>query len=111
MVCGSLRPPKTWLNTDVEVRLSALGFLSFFICTHALQLNNFSFSHDTNGHVLRPIPGDIISVSMKTENNDPSRVDLNLYNIDLGNETTGLSSLDPVRNADVGFEIPWVPPG
>lgn len=91
------------MNTDVVVRLSTLGFLPFFICKCPLQLNDFYFWDDTNGDTTRPILGDIISVSMKTENNDPSCVGSNLYTIDLRNEMAGLPSLDPARNADVGL--------
>jgi hypothetical protein len=77
----------------------------------ALQLTNLTFWHNSDGLTLKAIPGDVISVSMNANANDRRRVDLLLYNINLKNTTAVLLSLDPIRDAKVGFHIPWVPSG
>lgn len=92
-------------------RLHALGYFFLLTGTFALKIDSVSFLHIRGGETLRPIPGDVLFLEMRVEADDPNPVDINIYNIDRSNETVGLTTLDPVRNAQVGFEIPLVPPG
>lgn len=98
-----------WSNVDDTARSSLLILLPLSFCTFALTLDGFLFWHDPD--TLRPVPDDILFVFMRTQTGDPTRVDVELYNIDRGNKTAGLSTLDPIRDKEVGLEVPWVPPG
>lgn len=99
------------LNGQTTSRLRTLGYLSLLTGIFGLQIDRVSFLQVHGGETLRPIPGDVLFLEMRAEGSDPNPVDINIYNIDRNNETVGLTTLDPVRNAQVGFEIPSVPPG
>jgi hypothetical protein len=88
---------------------------TFISCSHLVLfflLPAFAYNITTKlNQNDRPAPGFVMFVDIEFQPDEPTGVDMLLFNGNLGNTTALLRRLLLTNNNNLGFTIPFVPPG